>query len=587
MPQIPVESQDTNIERPRLVKASVPRILREPIVPLTIAGIVVVVAMLIILPAATMLVESVRAPEGGLTIERYTRFFGTSYFRDTLFNTLTVSGLATAISLLLGVCFAYTINRTDVPLRGFFTVIVLVPMLLPAFLIAFALILLFGRNGVANVWLRSLFELVGFAEPLFQFNVYGPWGVILAQTLSFFPIGFLMFLAALSAADSRLEDAAADLGASYWYTLRRVTLPLLAPAAVAASLMLFMFHASAFGAPAILGGRGLFFGNANMLAPEAIIQTLGARSDWGMGATLAVILVVPSLFMYLLGEYVLRNKSYVTVSGTPTAFQPRAIPTAVKWGLFVVCFAFSLLIISVVLVVLAGSITQTWGVSYALTQRHFITALTASRRSISNSVQLAFTGALSAALFGMLAAYIYTRKPFPGVRVLDFISMIPYALPGMVMGLGFALAFSGRIPALFMAGTSSIIVLNHFVRRMPYGIRSGVGALKQIDPSIEEAAADLGANPAYSFVRVTLPLLRASFLAAFVFAFMNMMTDITAVIFLVSPRWRLLSVDIFNAIDAARYGTAAALSVIMISVTLAVLGVTWIASGRKLGVLRK
>ena len=138
-----------------------------------------------------------------------------------------------------------------------------------------------------------------------------------------------------------------------------------------------------------------------------------------------------------------------------------------------------------------------------------------------------------------------------------------------------------------MAGTSTIIVLNHFVRRMPYGIRSGVGALKQIDPSIEEAGADLGANPAYSFVRITLPLLRASFLAAFVFAFINMMTDITAVIFLVSPRWRLLSVDIFNAIDAARYGTAAALSVIMISLTLLVLGLTWLASGRKLGVLRK
>ncbi len=582
-----VDAQGKDAARPRRKHASVPRLLREPIVPLTIAGIVLVVAVLIILPAATMLTESVRAAEGGLTLSRYRRFFASAYFRDTLHNTLAVSGLATGISLLLGLCFAYTVNRTDVPLRRLFTVIVLVPMLLPAFLIAFALILLFGRNGVANVWLRALSGAVGLAEPLLQINIYGPWGVILAQTLSFFPIGFLLFLAALSAADSRLEDAAADLGAGYWYTLQRVTLPLLAPAAVAASLMLFMFHASAFGAPAILGGRGLFFGSANMLAPEAIIQTLGARSDWGMGATLAVVLIIPSLIMYLLGEYVLRNKSYVTVTGAPSAFRPRAIPAAVKWGLFTVCVAFSLLIVSVVLVVLAGSVTQTWGVHYDLTTRHFVTAISASRRSIGNSVRLAFSGALGAALFGMLAAYIYTRKPFPGVRVLDFISMIPYALPGMVMGLGFALAFSGRIPALFMAGTSTIIVLNHFVRRMPYGIRSGVGALKQIDPSIEEAGADLGANPAYSFVRITLPLLRASFLAAFVFAFINMMTDITAVIFLVSPRWRLLSVDIFNAIDAARYGTAAALSVIMISLTLLVLGLTWLASGRKLGVLRK
>jgi iron(III) transport system permease protein len=192
-----------------------------------------------------------------------------------------------------------------------------------------------------------------------------------------------------------------------------------------------------------------------------------------------------------------------------------------------------------------------------------------------------------AALFGTLSAYIFTRKSFPGARVLDFTSMLPYALPGVVMGLGFAVAFGGRIGFVVLTGTATIILLNHFIRRMPFAIRSGASSLKQIDPVIEEAAADLGAKPVYSFTRITFPLLRASILGAFVFGFINMMTDITAVIFLVSPRWRLLSIDLFNAIDAGRLGVAAALSVIMIVSTFVVLLIIWRLSGKGLDFLRR
>lgn len=563
-------------------------IMREPAVVAATLGIIGVIALLVILPAYSMLVESILTSERTLTLARYQQFFGSSYFRNTLYNTLAVAGLATLFSLALGLIFAYTVTRTDLPLRGFFSLVVLVPMLLPAFLIAFALILLLGRNGVINNWLFSLGELLNLADPSsLQWIIYGPHGVILAQTLTFFPVAFLMLTAALSAIDTRLEDAAEDLGGGYGYTLRRVTLPLLTPSLLSSALLLFMFHASAFGAPAILGGRGLFFGNANMLAPEAIIQTLGARSDWGMGATLALILVIPSLLIYFASEYYLKNRSFVTVTGTPSASRPRRVPTPVKWTLFALCLITTFAIIGVLIVVAMGAFTRTWGVNYEPTWRHMSTALGASRRSINNSVVLSATGALVAALFGILCAYIYHRKPFPGVRLLDFTSMLPYALPGMVMGLGFAIAFSGRIGFFVLSGSWSIIFLNHFIRRMPFAIRAGVGALRQIDPNIEEAAADLGGRPVYSFRRVTLPLLRASLLSAFVFGFINMMTDITAVIFLVSPRWRLLSIDIFNAIEAARYGTAAALSVIMITCTLVVLSVSWLISGRNLKIFRR
>jgi iron(III) transport system permease protein len=568
-------------------KHFLPAKLRDPAVLVAYLGVVLTIVLLVFYPTYSILIESLRAEGGGLTLARYQRFFSSTYFLQTLYNTLLISGIATVLSLILGFLFAYAVTRTDLPLRQFFTAVVLVPMLLPAFLIAFALILLLGRNGIINRLMYALGEALGLVDPsVLQWVIFGSHGVILAQTLTFFPMAFLVFSAALGSIDPRLEDAAEDLGGNYWYSLRRVTLPLLAPAAFSSALLVFMFNASAFGAPAILGGGRLFFPASSMLAPEAIVQILGLY-DWGMGTTIAVILVVPSLLIYGFGEYYLKNRSYVTVTGTPTAYRLRPIPHGIKWFIFSICLLVSLFILSVILVVVLGAFTRTWGVNYDITWRHMATALRASRNSIINSLMLSFGGAAAAAVFGILAAYLYTRRGFSGVRALDFASMLPYALPGVVMGLGFAVAFGGRLGVIVLTGTASIIFLNHFIRRMPFAIRSGSSALRQIDPVIEEAAADLGARPAYSFRRVTFPLLRASLLGAFVFGFINMMTDITAVIFLVSPRWRLLSIDLFNAIDAGRLGVAAALSVIMIVSTFVVLLVVWRLSGKGIDFLRR
>jgi iron(III) transport system permease protein len=557
-----------------------PKALREPEVALALLGVTAVVGLLIIFPTFSVLFESIRGTEGGLTLERYERFFTSTYFRHTLYNTILISSIATVLALILGFLFAYAVTRTPLPFKPFFVGVVLIPMLLPAFLIAFSLILLLGRNGVINSFLYNVGEFLGLANPAaLQWVIYGSHGVILAQTLTFFPLAFLIFSAALSSINPQVEEAAEDLGGSYWYVLRRVTLPLLTPATLSSALLIFMFNASAYGAPAVLGGGQLFFPRATMIAPEAIIQILGLL-DWGMGTTIAVILIVPSLLIYLFSEHYLKKRSYVTVTGTPSAFELRPVPKGVRIGLFVICMLTALFILSIVVVVFFGAFTRTWGVNYEFTLRHLDIALSASRNSIYNSLVLAISGAIVAAVFGIIAAYLFTRKSFRGTRVLDFATMLPYALPGVVMGLSFAVAFGGRFGFLVLSGTWIIIFLNHVIRRMPFAIRSGAGALSQVDPLIDEAAADLGGRPLYAFRRVTFPLLRATFLAAFVFGFVNMMTDITAVVFLVSPQWRLLSIDLFNAIDSGRLGVAAALSFIMIITTFIVVFIGWLLSGR-------
>ncbi|WP_045222998.1 ABC transporter permease [Desulfonatronum thioautotrophicum] len=572
---------------PRPPRLTRPRIFREPTSTLTFAALIVIILGLVLYPATSLLIESIRAEDGGWTMARYQLFFSSTYFRHTLYNTLLIAGIAAFLAQILGFFFAYGVVRCAIPGKTIFSAIVLLPMLLPAFLIAFALILLLGRNGLINRGLFQVGEWLQLADPsTLQWVIFGSHGVILAQTLTFFPLAFLVYSAALTAMDPRLEEAARDMGASYWYTLTRVTLPLLAPAAFSSTLLVFMFNVSSFGAPALLSGGRLFFPDATMLAPEAIIQILG-MFDWGMGTTIAVILIVPSLLVYFLGEHYLKRRSYITVTGNPSGSSHMPVPKGVQRLVFGVCLAITLFIICILVVILLGAFTRTWGVNYELTLRHFHTALRASSESITNSLVLAVGGALAAATFGTIAAYLYNRRPFPGVNILDFFSMLPYALPGVVMGLGFAVAFGGRIGFLVLTGTWAIIFLNHVIRRMPFALRNAAGALKQIDPALEEAAADLGARPAYNFVRVTLPLLRASFLGAFVFGFINMMTDITAVIFLVSPRWRLLSIDLFNAIDAGRLGVAAALSTIMIASTFLVLALAWKLSGRGLDFFKK
>ena len=229
------------------------------------------------------------------------------------------------------------------------------------------------------------------------------------------------------------------------------------------------------------------------------------------------------------------------------------------------------------MVIFLGALTRTWGVNYSLSGRHLQLMMKTGKDSIVNSLVLSLGGATVAAMVGVLIAFILIRWRFPGRRGFSFLAMLPYALPGVVMGLGFAAGFNSGLVVL--TGTWLIILINYAIRRMPFGIESGKSALAQIDVTLEEAAADMGANWPVVFWRITLPLLRPTFVAALTFSFIKAMTDITAVIFLVSPRWSLMSVDIYNYIMAGRLGVAAAMSSLMVIVIVAVLAVIWKVSG--------
>ncbi len=534
---------------------------------LLLLGLWVLLLIFILYPIFRIVSESAQV-DGQVSLGNYQKFFTSAYFRHTLYNTLIISALATLGAVILGLLYAFGMTRTNMPGKGFFMLVSILPLITPPFFSAFAFVLLLGRQGLFNKLLHTLFGV--------RWVIYGWHGVILAQIITLFPIAFLNLTAALGSIDPRVEEAAEDLGGDFFYVTRRITLPLLTPALFSSAILIFMFNLSAFGIPAILGGNNLFWKDASMLAPEAIIQILGVF-DWGMGTTLAMMMLAPSFLLFLFRDWYVRRRSYITVTGIPTSFGSRPVPSSVKWTIFGVCALAAFLVISIYAVIFMGAVTRTWGVDYSLSNRHLALMMKTGKNSIVNSLILSLGGALVAAMLGMIIAFVVTRWRFPGKNSFSFLAMLPYALPGVVMGLGFATGFNSGL--IILTGTWMIILLDFAIRRMPFGIESGKSALAQIDVTLEEAAADMGADWVTVFRRITLPLLRPTFIAALTFSFIKAMTDITSVIFLVSPHWRLMSVDIYNYITAGRLGVAAAMASFMVLLVVAVLAVIWRASG--------
>ena len=546
------------------------RLRREPAALIVILLTFGVLLYFVAYPLYAVFRESVMDDTGKFVgLANYHTFIKSEYFRQVFCNTLFTSGVATVGAVLIGLVFAYGMTRTDLPWKWLFMITAILPMITPPFINAFALILLLGRNGVVNVFLE---RWLGF-----KFVIYGYHGVILSEILTTFPLAYLIISAAFSGLDSTLEDSAHDLGAKPLRVLFTVTLPLITPAILTATLMVFMNNLSAFGAPALLGG------GISVLAVESVIQTLGVL-DWGMGTTLSVILLIPSFFLFYFQNWYRSKRSYVTITGQPAHTEFRPTPWKIKGPVLAFCLFLSVIILVTYMVILLGGFAKVWGVDSSFTLNHYRLVFTNTIRSITNSLLLSSIGALLATLLGLLAAYLVVRQSFFGRRFMDFLGTIPYAVPGTMMGLGFVVAFN-QAP-LILTGTAFIIVLDYCIRRMPFGLRSGVSTLKQIDVAMEEASADLGAPWFTTFRKIVLPLMKPAFIAGITFAFIRSITELTSTIFLVTPRWRVMAVDIYNMVESGALGGAAAMSTLLMAMVIVVLVVIYRATGATTSMFR-
>ena len=359
-----------------------------------------------------------------------------------------------------------------------------------------------------------------------------------------------------------------DLGASRGRVFRTVTLPLATPGVASAWLLVFIQSIADFGNPMVISG------NFRVLSVQAFLQIAGMY-DLSRGSTLAVLLLIPTLTAFLLQKYWVSKRSYVTVTGKPTGATIKNLEWYIKVPVYSICIAFTVLVFLFYGTVIYGSFQRLWGVDATLTLRNYVQMFRVGKDYIVDSLVLSSIATPVTGILGMFIAFLIIRKKFLGRGLMEFVSMLTFAVPGTVVGIGYILAFnqSTALMPLALTGTGAIIVLLLVFRNMPVGIQSGTAALQQIDASIEEASTDLGAGSMTTFRRITLPMIAPAFFSGLVYSFVKAMTAISAIIFVVSGRWNLITVAILGFVDNSQYAQAAAMSILLIFIVMVALGV--------------
>lgn len=529
-------------------------ILRQPVLLIAILATIALLVLFVIFPLAKVLLFSITDESGAISLASMKELFSTTRYLKTFGRTMALGVVVAVISTFIGYVFAFTITRTNVPCKGFLKTIATLPILSPPFILSLSIIFLFGKQGIITK------ELLGITGN----DVYGMGSLVVVQVISFFPIAYMTLSGILSSIDASVEDAACNMGANRWRTFWTVTFPLSLPGIISGCLLVFIQSLEDFSNPATIGG------DFTTLSVE-VYQIINGTYDMRKGSVLALLMLVPAMVAFLLNKYWVNKKSFVTVTGKPTQARKLMNEPHIKWPLFAFCMLVAAVIILFYGTVVFGSFVRTWGYDYSLTLDQYSRALQQGWDSLKNSMVLGLIAALLGGLLGMVIAYITAKRNYYGKRFIEVSSVLMFAVPGTVLGIAYILAFNTGF--LVLTGTAAILVIVFVFRNMPVAIESGTTTLLQIDNSIEEASTILGAGSGYSFRRITLPMLRNAFFSGIVYSFVKAITAVSAVIFLVSPRWNLVTSKIYTLFDQAKYSQAAAFVTMMVVILLVFIGI--------------
>jgi iron(III) transport system permease protein len=546
------------------------KILKEPVLFCGIVAILVFLVMFVLFPLFKIFQLSF-VDEGRFSLKIFQGLMAETYNRAPFVNSIILGFWVAIIGTVIGFFYAYAITRVDLPWKKFFKVAATFPIIAPPFMMSLSMILLFGRQGFISKYLL---------HNLIEFQIYGFNGLLIVEVLTYFSTAYLTLYGVLQAIDPALEDAALDLGASKGKVFRSITLPLAIPGIASAILLVFTQSLADFGNPMILAG------NYQILAVQAYLRITG-QYDLKGGAGLALFLLFPSLIAFVLQKYWVSRKSYVTVTGKPSSGRIKVDSPFMKYSIFGICLLLTGVVFLFYGMVIYGSFVKIWGANNALTLANYHHVFIVSWEFIKDTLFLATVSTPIAGILAMIIAFLVVRKNFPGRRLMELISLLTFAVPGTVVGIGYILAFNEPVRIFkqlailpCLTGTAWIIILVFVFRNLAVGVQTGIAELQQIDPCIEEASTDLGADSAVTFRRITLPLISPAFYSGLAFTFVKCMTAISAVIFVVSGKWNLITIAILGAVDNADLSQAAAFSVVVIIFILAALSLIQMLVGR-------
>ena len=529
-------------------------ILRQPLLLAAVVLTILLLLLFVVYPLLKVLIFSLTDADGNFSLANLVTILTTSRYLAVFGRTMLLGIIVAIIATFIGYIFAYTITRTNVPCKKFLKTIATLPILSPPFILSLSIIFLFGKQGFIT---KTLMGITGN-------NVYGMGSLVVVQVMSFFPIAYLTLSGILSSIDASVEDAACNMGASRWHTFWTVTFPLSLPGIISGCLLVFIQSLEDFSNPATIGGE------FSTLSIE-VYQIITGSYDMQKGSVLALLLLLPAVTAYLFNKYWVSKKSFVTVTGKPTQARKLIDEAHIKWPLFAFCMVVAAVILLFYGTVIFGSFVRTWGYDYSLTLDQYRKALAYGWDSLKNSMILGLISAVIGGLLGMIIAYITAKRNYYGKRFIEVSSVLMFAVPGTVLGISYVLAFNTK--PLVLTGTALILIIVFTFRNMPVAIESGTTTLLQIDNSIEEASTILGADTGYSFRRITLPMLRNAFFSGIVYSFTKAITAVSAVIFLVSARWNLVTSKIYSLFDQAKYSQAAAFVTMLVLILLVFIGI--------------
>jgi iron(III) transport system permease protein len=485
----------------------------------------------------------------------YIDFFTGGTWERSLRNSLTVTLLSTTTAVLLGFVYAYAMVYTDMRWKPFFRLVGILPLLSPPFVVAAAYILLFGSRGIVS------YHVFGQSPNIH--GLYGLWGV---QTIAFFPFAYQLIADVLSRSDPRLEQAARNLGASPWRVFRTVTLPLTRPGLGAAILTTAIYVLEDFGNPALIGG--LF-----TVLPTQAYGLISGFGDLTGAAAVSTILLALALMLYVAKLRLDGGRAYVTVSGKGSSIPRPPVPRKVSWAAFAACSALAFMIFLVYGTLLASALTFAFPTNLRFTTEHF-EYVGAHSLSLRNTLVYGLAAAAFSAVFALFAAFLVERGRWRGRRVLDFLLIMPAAVPGLFFGLGYATAFNE--PWLDWVDRGALITIAMIFWNLPVGYQAAVAGLRQIDRTIDEAATSLGAGGLRMFRDVLAPMLGGSLRVGFVTTFVRAVTTLSVVIFLFTPQTTTATITIFQLVGDFNWGGATAFTVAdvgMAIIALVIIGI--------------
>ncbi|MGE6344745.1 putative 2-aminoethylphosphonate ABC transporter permease subunit [Bacillus mycoides] len=536
---------------------------------LLIIGMLLSFFIMLVLPLLQLFTQAFYDKDGAFVgVANFSKYFTTPTLVQSLQNTIWISGATTIISVTLAFAYAYAIARTNVFGKRVFQYIALLPLFAPTMMHGIALTYLFGNQGLITKGMFGLFEGI-------QIPLYGPVGIVMAEVMYTFPQAFLILLIALQGSDYRLYEASNMLGASKVKQFFTVTLPSVKYGLISTMFVVFTLSFTDFGAPKIVGGQ------YNVLATDVYKQVIG-QQNMSMGATVGMILLIPAIFAFAVDRITQRKQANLLSS---KAVPYRIINNKKRDVIsFVYCSVVTFMIILLFVAVGIAASVKVWPYNMSFTLEHFnFSSLTgdgieAFKNSVIVSAITAVIGAILTFVFAYAIEKIEQLQFFR--KVGYFFSIVPLAIPGLVLGLGYVFFFSQPTiqilglsvtnPFHSLYGTIAVLVLVNIIHFYSVTFVTATTALKKLDREFELVSQSMSVPFYKTFFRVTVPMCLPAILEMVMYYFVNSMVTVSAVVFLYAADFKLAAVSIVNMDDAGNVAPAAAMSVLIVVTNIVV-----------------